>query len=1236
MAFDVSALTSKEQVTLIYIGYYDRAPDPEGLNFWETQLEEFFNGDADGVPGNSLAEIATLFSDQDETREVYDFFDPDSTVSPGAFVSNVYINLFGRLPDPEGLNFWTGVLEAGELPVGEVILEIIGGAKGSDIAVLENKLEVAIDWHDTALANEALIPNEEEGASAASVLDGVTDDPATAIAAKDETADFFASDEAFVLTASAAAVDEGDAVTFTLATENVDAGSTFNYEITGVSGDDIGSSLTGSVTLDSNGEAIINVGTVADEITEGEETLTLSVAGETADVTVNDTSLTPPPPQQPSTIFLKPGPESVTVQDGQTVVGDENTFDDADEIVGLSGTVDLFLTNTTESGTLDNLDEVNIHPDGTVFVNAEDWTDIDQINIIEPDDNTDFEISEIQGSVPSIHHDDVETGSVITTHYDGQDLNANANTVDQSVREFEGTLLIRTDDNSAVETINLTVDDTAGFESKMADLSGEKEDGAGGWEPTTETLNISGGELGIPFEITGALDPTLTEINAAGLLSDASLNVTESTETMSVAFGPGDDVLYVGDTLFDDDIDGGGGNNRVVAEFDDTTTRTPTMNNVQTLEATFGASVTVDASNIDDLVTLELNASSGRADLNNVDQTFTNVDILGNLAQGVEIDYDGSAPASTTFTILEDTTAIGNAGNDSGIRVIDANEVTISHEGNQDVVISNGIQVDDSFGPGQQATTDVTIQNTVDSDLAILQNTSAPNSPTVIADGNLVQRLSIVSTSTGNITLPPGLAANSATLMAEAGALQHFLVSAANNSNITTGVVGDENGGDAATDLETVTITAGIGSNLQIGQIDGDDSGRATVDNATIAAGRDATILLAGDGGDASFLEAGSINEMNVFADNGALVSGEDSAGVTVGGIATQRPNFAAESLIGLEIQSQSSNSVLTVSGEGSVTGFVFDRDNFATVDATGLEGSGLTVVHAEPNNATGFTFLGSNQADEVLATNEGDLLVGNGGDDRLIGLGGNDVIEGNGGDDILWGDADDSVQVVTQNDNRTVSDQDANQGPGVFGNDVIDGGAGNDYIAGNANALPVTSSSIQDILNGAIGDVLTGGTGNDTFYFDIGIADPLFDTGKSTANSDVAGGLMQDVITDFSAAGDTIEFGFDGAPLPSYQIVKYDDNTASFTAGGTPGGPVALVLRTGEYNADGTFNQTSEGDDLQLLVNQEFTPFSVFSTPPFLDDGGGSAFAEADFEIGLLGAANQIGSIDDTDFIFS
>ena len=153
MAIDISSLTPQQQLASIYILYYDRAPDPAGFQFWESLLVESIEDNDPDADGLTLAEIATHFSQQQETQNVYDFFDPDAD-SPNAleFLSQVYANLFGRAPDAGGIEFWAGVLEEGSLPTGEILLEIMKGAQGPDIDVLNNKLEVALDWHDSAVA----------------------------------------------------------------------------------------------------------------------------------------------------------------------------------------------------------------------------------------------------------------------------------------------------------------------------------------------------------------------------------------------------------------------------------------------------------------------------------------------------------------------------------------------------------------------------------------------------------------------------------------------------------------------------------------------------------------------------------------------------------------------------------------------------------------------------------------------------------------------------------------------------------------------------------------------------------------------------------------------------------------------------------------------------------------------------------------------------------------------------
>jgi methionine-rich copper-binding protein CopC len=72
---------------------------------------------------------------------------------------------------------------------------------------------------------------------------------------------------------------------------NVDPGTEFSYAITGISPFDLsGVKLTGSVKLDGNGEALLKLPIAADGITEGTETLTLTLAGQTLSVPINDSS----------------------------------------------------------------------------------------------------------------------------------------------------------------------------------------------------------------------------------------------------------------------------------------------------------------------------------------------------------------------------------------------------------------------------------------------------------------------------------------------------------------------------------------------------------------------------------------------------------------------------------------------------------------------------------------------------------------------------------------------------------------------------------------------------------------------------------------------------------------------------------------------------------------------------------------------------------------------------------
>jgi hypothetical protein len=93
-------------------------------------------------------------------------------------------------------------------------------------------------------------------------------------------------------------VNEGSSVTFDLVSSNgaADAGKTFAYNLGGSDATPahIGNiPLSGTITLDAQGVGKLTVGVLNDNVTDGPQTLSLSVNGQTDIVNVNDTSRGP-------------------------------------------------------------------------------------------------------------------------------------------------------------------------------------------------------------------------------------------------------------------------------------------------------------------------------------------------------------------------------------------------------------------------------------------------------------------------------------------------------------------------------------------------------------------------------------------------------------------------------------------------------------------------------------------------------------------------------------------------------------------------------------------------------------------------------------------------------------------------------------------------------------------------------------------------------------------------------
>lgn len=185
----ISSLTNSAKIASLYVGYYSRAADPAGFNFWLGVLNS---------GSLNINQIAADYATQPESTQNYPYLADPASASPTAFVSQVFANVFNRAPDPAGLSFWSTQLSNG-YPVGEFILAIMDGAQNTadlqDETILRNKIALAEYWKDKAEATPgfSMAIDSPERAEAVRVMRGVGATSASLFLARAETDAYFAN-----------------------------------------------------------------------------------------------------------------------------------------------------------------------------------------------------------------------------------------------------------------------------------------------------------------------------------------------------------------------------------------------------------------------------------------------------------------------------------------------------------------------------------------------------------------------------------------------------------------------------------------------------------------------------------------------------------------------------------------------------------------------------------------------------------------------------------------------------------------------------------------------------------------------------------------------------------------------------------------------------------------------------------------------------------------------------------
>lgn len=138
-----------ERLADVYLAFFNRAPDVEGLEYWQAELLG---------QSMTLHEIAASFAGSEESA-----WNWDAGLNNRDFVESVYQHLFDRAPDTAGWDHWTTVLDLSDDidARGHVVADIILGAYSpssgeADREHLSNKHELALHYTQL-LADSGLV-----------------------------------------------------------------------------------------------------------------------------------------------------------------------------------------------------------------------------------------------------------------------------------------------------------------------------------------------------------------------------------------------------------------------------------------------------------------------------------------------------------------------------------------------------------------------------------------------------------------------------------------------------------------------------------------------------------------------------------------------------------------------------------------------------------------------------------------------------------------------------------------------------------------------------------------------------------------------------------------------------------------------------------------------------------------------------------------------------------------------
>ncbi len=159
----MASVQSLNTVQQMYIAYYQRPGDPSGLLYWANRLE---------APGGSVQQIQDAFGNSAESQALYG---PINSTTIGDVIDEIYLGLFGRLPDAAGKQFYVDQFNAGLISASGIASSVLFGAQNNDAVIVQNKLLAANNFSEIVDGRPFVDPQFGQGAFFNATYTGTAD-----------------------------------------------------------------------------------------------------------------------------------------------------------------------------------------------------------------------------------------------------------------------------------------------------------------------------------------------------------------------------------------------------------------------------------------------------------------------------------------------------------------------------------------------------------------------------------------------------------------------------------------------------------------------------------------------------------------------------------------------------------------------------------------------------------------------------------------------------------------------------------------------------------------------------------------------------------------------------------------------------------------------------------------------------------------------------------------------------